>query len=158
MKLTTNCKKTNTTGFTLVEILLALAIFSILTSVTIIAINPSKQLADSRDSEREAHVYSIVHALYQYSADEAGLFPPGLDATEKEICRTDAENCTGLYDLSDLTDNELYLTSMPMDPLCDEQEGVCTSAGTGYFLKLMDNGRIYLSASSSENKIITVLQ
>ncbi|MFT7506902.1 MAG: prepilin-type N-terminal cleavage/methylation domain-containing protein [Acidimicrobiales bacterium] len=142
-------------GFTLIEILLVISLMAILTSIVIFAINPPKQLADSRDAQRESDVFSIVSAIYQYAADNEGSFPSSITTVETEICATDALNCTSVIDLSVLTDGEAYLVSAPVDPLC---ASTCTSNGTGYFVNLTANGRLLINASSSENKIIIITQ
>lgn len=150
--------KVNIKGFTLIEILLVIAIMAILAAVVIVAINPGKHMADSRDAERETHLYSIVQALYQYAADNEGDFPASITTTSAEICSTTAENCVGLVDLSDLTDNQAYLMAVPADPLCGNVEAVCAENGVGYFINLNENDRIVLIASSSENKEILITQ
>ena len=147
----------NWRGFTLIELLLVIAVMAILAAIVIVAVNPSKQMADSRDAEREADVYTIVQALYQYAADHDGEFPGNLTTTEMEICSTGSESCTGLVDLSELTDNQAYLVDIPADPLCG-QEGVCDVNGVGYAIQLSNSDRIIITASSSENKEILINQ
>ena len=145
-------------GFTLVEILLVLALVSILLSIIIVAINPSKQLADSRDAQRASDMYSIAQAVYHYAADNEGDFPDTITIQDQEICKTDTESCAGLSDLSALTDSETYLIFSPVDPLCGSVPGVCAENGTGYFVSVTEGGRLTIKASSSENTVITVTQ
>jgi len=146
------------TGFTLIEIMLSIALLMILASITIIAINPSKQLADSRDAQREADTFTLVQAVYQYASDYEGDFPSIITTDETEICATNATSCEGLSDLSALTDSEKYLIAVPVDPLCASVVSACGQNGTGYYIKLTENGRLYVNASSSENKNIIVIQ
>lgn len=134
------------TGFTLIEILLVIGLIAILAAIVIIAVNPARQLEKARDTERLADVYTILNALQQYAVDHGGSFPDNLSTDSYEICRTGAEDCTDMYDLSALTDNGTYLVSIPMDPLCDTDNGDCDPNGVGYQLNLTSNGRLHIVA------------
>ncbi|HEX6258526.1 MAG TPA: type II secretion system protein [Candidatus Saccharimonadales bacterium] len=139
-------------GFTLLEVLLVVAILAILAGIVIVAINPGKQLGDSRNSQRQADVNTILNAVYQYSLDNNGTIPSGVTATATEICATGAASCTGLVDLSTITASEKYLTAMPKDPQCTT---TCATNGTGYKISKSANGRITVTATG-EGKTITV--
>ncbi len=145
-------------GFTLVEVLLTIGILSILASIVIIAINPARQFENTRNAQRISDVYTIQNALHQYAADNDGTFPSTAATTELEICTTGAVSCSGLSDLSVLTNNEAYLVTVPTDPLCGEQEGFCIENGTGYQVQKTLNGRITVSANNAENTVIRVTQ
>ncbi len=67
------------TGFTLIEILLVIGILAILSSVVIIAINPARQFAQARDTQRSNNIKTISDAVYQYLIDNKGNFPEGVD-------------------------------------------------------------------------------
>ncbi len=133
-------------GFTLLEILLVVAAIAILAGIVIIAINPGKQLADTRNAQRRVNVNTILNAVYQYEIDNKGALPAGIPVAPTgalEICKTGGV-CTGLVDLSSLTLNETYLTAIPTDPT-----GVNTN-GTGYKIQQSANGRITVNAPSAE--------
>jgi len=53
-------------GFTLIEILVVVALIAILTAITFIAINPGKNFADARNTTRATHVSQILSAVSQY--------------------------------------------------------------------------------------------
>jgi prepilin-type N-terminal cleavage/methylation domain-containing protein len=147
-------KRTNEKGFTLLEVLLVVAIISILAGIVIIAINPGKQLGDSRNTQRQADVSTILNAVYQYSVDNNGVLPAGITATATEACATGGTPCTGLIDLTALTTAEKYLTSLPKDPQCPTG---CTAGGVGYRILKSTNGRITVSAPGAEQgKTISV--
>lgn len=146
--------KQNTKGFTLLEVLLVIAIIAILAGIVIIAINPGKQLADSRDSQREADVSTILNAVYQYSIDNDGALPgpdaiPTEAANEDEIC-ANATCAGGELDLSELLSDETYIVSFPQDP----QDA--SGDGTGYYIYRTANGRITVTAPGAENSTIEV--
>ncbi len=67
-----NIKKT--AGFTLIEILVVIGIISILAAIVIIAINPAKQFAQARNTQRQAGVNAILNAVGQRLADNKGVF------------------------------------------------------------------------------------
>lgn len=136
----------NNKGFTLLEILLVVAAIAILVGIVILAVNPSKQLADTRNAQRRTDVNTILNAVYQYAIDNKGSLPSTITTTATEICKTGAV-CSGLIDLSVLTASEKYLTSMPVDPSS-------TSAnGNGYNISKSVNARVTVSAPSAEQSV-----
>lgn len=62
-------------GFTLIEILIVIGIIAILAAIVIIAINPAKQFAQARNSQRTSNVNAILNAIGQRIADNRGTFP-----------------------------------------------------------------------------------
>lgn len=153
MKLTTQVVrlKSKQQGFTLIEVLLVVAIIAILAGIVILAINPNKQLGDTRNSQRQADVNTILNAAYQYSIDNQGNVPTSITTTATDICATGAASCTGLSDLSVLTTDGKYLVAIPKDPRTGDD------TNTGYQISQNSSGRITVSAPDAEQgKTISV--
>ena len=136
-------------GFTLIEVLLVVAIIAILAGIVIIAINPAKQLADSRNAQRESDVKTIIDAVYQYSIDNNGNIPSTITSTPTDICATGAGSCTGLVDLSVVVPK--YVVKIPADP------STGTSSDTHYQISKDANGRLVVNSPDAEQgKTISV--
>ncbi len=131
-------------GFTLIEVLLVVAIIAILAGIVILAINPNKQLGDTRNSQRQADINTILNATYQYSVDNQGNLPSGITSTPTDVCATGAASCTGLVDLTVLTTNGKYVVAMPKDPKTG------TTTDTHYQISLDANNRVTVSAPDAE--------
>lgn len=136
-------KKSTYKGFTLLEVLLVVAIIVILAAIVIVAINPIEQLGKSRNSKRRADINTISTAVYEYFIEEGNL-PASITTTPTEICETGAADCTGYIDLSVLTANEKYLVSIPTDPTNAVPPGV------GYEISRSANNRITVTAISPD--------
>lgn len=142
---------TSQRGFTLLEILLVVAAIAILAGIVIVAINPARQLGETRNAQRKVDVRTILSAVQQYNLKEGGI-PSSIEAgtacgddEAQEICATDASSCSGLVDLSVLTDDEKYLTSIPIDP-----SGPMAANGTGYMIYRGSNDRVTACAWQAE--------
>ncbi len=131
-------------GFTLIEILLVVAAIAILAGIVIVAINPAKQLGDTRNAERKSAVNTILNAVTQYAVDNNGVLPTGVGTTTAEICATGAVSCVGFADLTVLTTNGKYLVSIPNEPQ------KANANGAGYQIIRDANGRITVSAQYPE--------
>lgn len=142
-------------GFTLLEILLVVAAIGILASIVILALNPAKQLADTRNAQRKTDVNTILNAVYQYYIDN-GTLPATITTSQTEICAggTDDAACAaaGLVSLNVLIANETYLTDIPFDP-----NGTCATNGVCYEIALTENNRVTVVAPDAEqNTVISV--
>lgn len=134
----------NQKGFTLLEVLLVVAIITILAGIVILALNIGKQLASARNTQRSVDVNTILNAVYQYSLDNDGDLPANITATETEICKTEAVNCTGLINLDELTLDQEYVVKLPVDPRATNENG------TGYTISKTANDRIRVNAPIAE--------
>lgn len=144
-------KQKTFSGFTLLEVLLVVAIIAILAGIVILAINPGKQLGDARNAQRSADVNTILNGVYQYAVDNNGVLPSGIKNANScgsgdityEVCRTDG-NCKDRTDLSVLTNAGIYLVAIPTDPQSDDVNG------SGYFAIKNANDRVTVCAPGAE--------
>ena len=139
-------------GFTLIEILLVVAAIAILAGIVIVAINPGKQLGDTRNTQRRSDVNALLSASSQYALDNNGVLPASITTTPTEVCAfTGAGNCTGRADLGVLTTNGKYIMAIPRDPQAT------AASGTEYWISKDVNGRLTVMASTTEQGAVISL-
>lgn len=139
-------------AFTLIEILIVIAIIAILASIVIVAINPVRMMAQARNTQRRSDVDAIHSALTQYSIDNSGALPAGIPEDPLGICRTGALTCANGVDLSVLTLNAKYLGSLPVDP-----QAPFVGTGTLYTIVASPSARLTVTAPNAElDEIISV--
>jgi prepilin-type N-terminal cleavage/methylation domain-containing protein len=143
-------------AFTLIEILLAVAALTILAGITVFALNPGKQLADTRNAERQIDIATILSAIDQYALDNHGSLPAAIpngtltDCTTVilsdafTICKTGG-SCT--VALSELTNNKKYLSDIPVDPITYSD----TETGYNVIKNTDNNNRVAVCAPGAEN-------
>lgn len=117
-------------GFTLVELLLAIAIMSILASIVIIAVDPVSQIRKALGAERTHYANQLQKAIRQYIVDN-GTTPSetsfSLDSENPStICRLGQSDgtCLNIDEIS-----PVYLSCMPYDTL---EEDTNLSGYTAY--------------------------
>ena len=83
-------------GFTVVELLVVVAILGVLTVAVIAAFRPVEQLQKSRDSRRKSDLSQLQKALEAYAADHNGNYPvtPTTGACQYKIPAEDGDGST----------------------------------------------------------------
>ncbi len=61
-------------GFTLIELLIVIGIIAVLAGVVIVALNPGRQFAQARNTQRWSNVNSILNAVGQRMVDNKGIW------------------------------------------------------------------------------------
>jgi len=141
-------KKSLIKGFTLIEVLLVIAILAILAAVVIIALNPAKQLAEAQNAQRRSDVRAILDAVHQYAVDNYGSLPA--EIASGNTCIDDGvpicvagQSCDGGVSLDSIIEEEKYLINIPSDPTA------ATDVDTGYKIFTTANGRVGVCAPSA---------
>lgn len=134
-------------GFTLLKILLGVAIIVILAAIITVSIIKNKKMIDARNKQRVADVSTILSAVFQYSIDNNKVLPKNITSSSTEICAS--APCNHLIDLSFLTFNQKYLATLPIDP-----RGALATNGTGYFINKDGRNHITVTALQAEKKAI----
>lgn len=129
-------------GFTLIEILVVIGIIAILAAVVVIAINPARQFAQARNSQREANLNTILNAIGQNSVDNKGTFVCAGMGTDPSATVKNIGTAAGLVNLGCLVPT--YIPSaLPADPTGG------AAADTKYTIAVEASGRFVVCAPNS---------
>jgi type IV pilus assembly protein PilA len=136
----------NHNGFTLIEILVVIGLIAILSVIVLIAINPARQFAQARDSQRLSNIETILNAIGQKMADNKGVFATGgCNPLPTSTTTITTVSGSGSGDLGCLV--PIYVSALPMDPTAG------SGTDTGYSFYQDTNGRIHVIASTTESAI-----
>jgi type IV pilus assembly protein PilA len=146
-------------GFTLIEILVVIGIIAILAAIVLVAINPARQFAQARDTQRSSNLNTILNAVGQRIADNKGIFAGeftigGITYRCGPLPTTATNvNSTMAVDTTTATGNlgclsPTYIPALPTDP------AGATAPDTGYDIyQDATTGRINVISSTTEPSI-----
>lgn len=143
-------------GFTLVELLIVIAVIAILAAVAFVAIDPATRFKEARNSERWSNAASILEAIQQYIVDNSGSLPTAISAPSSGynyyVIGTDTGTpaCTALGAVTiayaDMTSALVtrYFASIPYDPSTGD------AGDTQYYLTIDSSNHITIGACAPE--------
>ena len=143
-------------GFTLIELLIVIALIAVLAGAIMIALNPARQFAQARNSERWSHLNAIMNLISQNTVENRGVFTcasgGGIPTTTVSTISSAA------YDICDCL-VPTYTNALPYDPTYGHYTD-CTDYDTNYTVtQSSSTSRITLDAPGAElSASITITQ
>lgn len=141
--------KRHSLGFTLIEVLVVIAILVVLMAIVIIAINPTQQILKARNLQRKTNTRELTQAIAQWSLDNNAIIPTSANGTPYpmvfpgyELAKTNIDLCAQLI--------PRYLAEMPVDPTFGAQpvKDCTTSYRTGYKAYTNSNNAVSVVSSA----------
>jgi prepilin-type N-terminal cleavage/methylation domain-containing protein len=155
-------RRSRESGFTLVELLIVIAVIAILAAAVYAALNPQKRFQDARDARRVTDANAILSALKLYQIDNKGndfmainyltvgnvyMIGAATGACNSVTCDTPVSSFNSCINISGLVSTG-YLGAMPISP----SGAFSYNPGfSGYTITRQSNGIIIVRACESED-------
>ena len=141
--------KSKTFGFTLIELIIVVAIIALLAAATFVAIDPAKRIGEAQNAQRWSDITAILSAIMTYIVDNNGNFPTNITADGTfgigsggacDACVATTITAAACKDIkTDLL--ETYLATIPVDPASG-----LNYDNSGYYYMRSASGRITVGA------------
>ncbi|MBI4087502.1 MAG: prepilin-type N-terminal cleavage/methylation domain-containing protein [Candidatus Liptonbacteria bacterium] len=136
-------------GFTLIEVVISVAIITLLTVAAIVILDPARQFAKSRNTQRWSDVNVILNAVGQNTVDNRGTFScssGGIPTTTTRMASSSPN-----YNIAPCL-VATYLSALPFDPATSGAKWTSvTDYDTAYnILRNATTGRVTISAPAAE--------
>jgi len=151
-------------AFTLIELLIVIAIIAILAAIVFVALDPLSRFQDARNARRWADASAVLSAIKVNQIDNGGTYLASIATTtagqtymigtattgcNPSVCNTIVATSTNCVDLTGLV-TAGYLGSVPISP---NGTGTWTAGITGYTLTRGSTGIITIKACEGEHTL-----
>ena len=151
-------------GFTLIELIVVVAIIALLAASAFVAINPGKRVGNASDAKRWSDVTAIADAISHYAVDYNGTLPSAVNSASAGTTYlfavagdsvTTAKYCDALggstYAKRDISSGlvSTYVPTMPLDP--DITTTIANTSSTSYYLVKDSTGRVQVGACNESD-------
>ncbi len=139
---------------------------AILATVVLVAVNPLRQFAQARNTQRQANVSAILNAVGNRIADNRGIFGTSADGCALPTTAGVVISDDGTASNVDLRPCLVptYISELPFDPLGGTYGNTCSNAectngsyNTGYTIQEVDS-RVTVCAPKSKESALGPVQ
>jgi prepilin-type N-terminal cleavage/methylation domain-containing protein len=144
-------------GFTIIEIVVAVALFGMLTLAFMYFMDPLSLLVKARNTRRQFHLQTLMNAIRENIADgRSGTVNCAAGDIPTSSKKMASGGASGTYDIAPCL-VPVFVQALPFDPTAPGAH--FTGVGdydTGYFVIINGSGTVTLSAPSGElNQVVT---
>ena len=144
----------NTKGFTLIELIIVIAIIALLAAATFVAVDPAKRIGEARDAQRWSDVTAVADAYMKYVVDNNGSYVTTTNDGVVNFIRhtagvagTAPASCPASTTVTSASDVDLhglvsagYIGDIPDDP------GGTDNDGTDYYFYKEASGKVLVGS------------